>query len=298
MRFIGSPNFRTGIILSAVLFTAAFSGQAQTPTPTPSPTPAASATPTLEHEFFKNILRDQKAIWTSPFHLRGQDAKWLVPLGVGTAGLIATDRETGDEMLESHKLDDASRIISYAGSMYSMAAAAGSFYLIGRATHNYRARETGILTAEAAIDSSIVVTALKEITQRARPTGGADRSKFFVGGTSFPSGHSIQAWSAATIIASEYHKHVAVEIAAYGIASAVSVARFTGHYHYLSDVLVGSAMGYGIGRYVYKTHHAKASSSDDDEEEESFQRPRRWPSIAPAYSRSARVYGVELAWSF
>ena len=298
MRFTRSAVCHSGIILPAVILWISFSAQAQTPDA--SPTPAASKTPSLEREFFKNVLRDQKAIWTSPFHLKGEDAKWLVPMTVGAGALIATDRETGDEMLESHRLDNASRIVSYAGSFYGVAAEAGSFYLIGRATHNYRARETGILGAEAAIDSGIVVTVLKEITQRARPTGGADRSKFFVGGTSFPSGHSIQVWSMATVVANEYHDHLAVEIAAYGVASAVSVARFTGHNHYLSDVLVGSAMGYGIGRYVYRTHHRKppVSGGGEEEEEETLTRSKRWPMIMPEYSRAARVYGVALAWSF
>ena len=39
--------------------------------------------------------------------------------------------------------------------------------------------------------------------------------------------------------------------------------------------LVGSAMGYGIGRYVYKAHHVKPSSAVS--EEESLKRARRWP---------------------
>lgn len=298
MRFTSSAIYLSGIILSTVILGMSFSAQAQTPTP--SPTPAASATPSLEHEFLKNVLRDQKAIWTSPFHLEGEDAKWLAPLGMGTGALIATDRDTGDEMLESHHLDNASRIVSYAGSIYGVAAEAGGFYLIGRATHDYRARETGVLSAEAALDSGIVVTVLKEVTQRARPTAGVDRSKFFVGGSSFPSGHSIQAWSIATVVANEYHDHPAVEIAAYGIASAVSVARFTGHYHYLSDVLVGSAMGFGIGRYVYRTHHRIASKGggDEDEEEELIERARRWPAFAPVFDTHTHSYGLGLAWSF
>src|SRR6266567_6126975 len=51
-----------------------------TPTPTPMPTPQASPSPTpsLERQFLKNILRDQRAIWTSPFRLKEDDAKWLV----------------------------------------------------------------------------------------------------------------------------------------------------------------------------------------------------------------------------
>lgn len=296
MRSNRTSNCLFGLVLSAILFLVTFSAQAQTPSPSPSPTPQPSATPTLEKQFFKNILHDQKAIWTSPFHLRSHDAVWLAPLAGGTAALIATDQSTGDEIAESHKQLNASRIVSYAGSAYGAGGVALTFYLFGRAKHNDRARETGLLGAEALIDSGIVVTALKEITQRSRPLSGTSRSDFFDGGTSFPSGHSTAAWSLATVIANEYHDRPLVQITAYGIATAVSVARFTGQKHYLSDVLVGSAMGYGIGRYVYHAHHRKSSASGD--EEESSERSRAWPLIAPQYDRHAREYGVALAWSF
>jgi membrane-associated phospholipid phosphatase len=280
--------------LSIILFSTAFSARAQAPSPTPSPKP--SSTPSLERRFFENILSDQKAIWTAPFHLHRRDARWLVPIGLGTAGFIATDRRTGDEIAESRKQLNTSRVVSYAGSGYGTGGVALTFYLVGRATHNERARETGLLGAEALVDSAIVVTALKEITQRSRPLSGKNRSDFFDGGSSFPSGHSIAAWSLATVIANEYHDRPLVQIAAYGIAGAVSVARFTGQKHYLSDVLVGSAMGYGIGRYVYHAHHRKSSASGD--EEESQGPARAWPLIAPQYDRHARQYGAALAWSF
>ncbi|MDX6385050.1 MAG: hypothetical protein QOK48_2623 [Blastocatellia bacterium] len=239
-------------------------------------------------------MRDQEAIWTSPFHLQKKDARWLAPLGVGTAALIATDRRTGDEIAESHRQLNASRIVSYAGSGYGAGGVALTFYLFGRAKDDERARETGLLGAEALVDSALVVTALKEVTQRSRPSAGKDRGDFFDGGSSFPSGHSIEAWSLATVIANEYHDRPVVQVAAYGIASAVSVARFTGQKHYLSDVLVGSAMGYGIGRYVYHTHHRQGVAVSD----ESSGRSRAWPLIAPQYDRHARAYGAALAWSF
>jgi membrane-associated phospholipid phosphatase len=279
-----------------ILFSIALSTPAQTPVARPSPTPQPAATPSLERQFFKNILHDQKAIWTSPFHLRVRDARWLAPLGIGTAALIATDQSTGDEIAEFHKQLKASRIVSYAGSGYGAGGVALTFYLFGRAKHDDRARETGLLGAEALIDSAIVATALKEITQRSRPLSGKSRSDFFDGGSSFPSGHSIEAWSLATVIASEYHDRPLVQIAAYGIAGAVSIARFTGEKHYLSDVLVGSALGYGIGRYVYHARHRKKSDSGDAEESQGGS--RAWPLIAPQYNRHARDYGVALAWSF
>ena len=285
-----------GMILSGIMLSAAVSVGAQTPSASPSPTPAASPTPTLESQFFKNILRDQKAIWTSPVHLHGRDARWLAPLALGTAALIATDRRTGDEIGEFHKQLNVSRMVSYAGSDYGVGSVALTFYLFGRAKHDERARETGVLGAEALIDSAIVVTALKEISQRRRPLAAKGRGDFFAGGSSFPSGHAIESWALATVIANEYHGHRLVQVGAYSIATAVSLSRFTGHKHYLSDVLVGSAIGYGIGRYVYRAHHRKISGSTD--EEESRSRSRLMPMIAPEYNPRVREYGVALAWTF
>ena len=276
-----------------VVLSVEFSAQAQT-TPAPAPTPNASPR-SLESEFFRNILRDQKAIWTAPFHIERKDAKWMVPGAIGFGALITTDRITGDEIAEFDRGVKASRIISYPGSTYAVGAVAATFYFSGRKKDNARARETGILTAEAIVDSLIVSSALKVASQRARPEADRERSEFFDGGTSFPSGHSIQAWSAATVVANEYHDNRKVQIAAYGIASAVSVARFTGGKHYISDVLVGSILGYAIGRYVYRAHHREIIGSSEEEDE---RRVSKWPAISPQYNRGAGQYGVGLRWSF
>lgn len=268
-------------IMFLILLSSVNAIRAQSPSPSP--------TPSLESQFFKNILRDQKAIWLAPVTLRKTDTKWVVPWSVGAMALFTTDRITGDEIAEFDHLDTASKIMSYPGSAYGIAALAGSFYLVGRKQHNDRARETGILIAEASVDSLIAVSALKLTTQRGRPRSGIERSEFFDGGSSFPSGHSAQAWAAATIVASEYQDKRLVQIAAYGLASAVSVARFTGGKHYLSDVLAGSAIGFGIGKYVYRTHHRSTTSSNDTS---------LWPAITPEFNRAARRYGVALTWSF
>ncbi|HEX6650982.1 MAG TPA: phosphatase PAP2 family protein, partial [Pyrinomonadaceae bacterium] len=227
--------------------------------------PAPSPTPSLEHEFVKNILRDQKTIWTAPLHLERSDAKWVVPSAIGLMALFTTDRITGDEIFEADRQVGASRAISYAGSIYGLGAVATTFYLVGRKNNDYRARETGLLSAEALIDGTITAGALKLITQRARPADGVERSEFFDGGSSFPSGHSTQAWAVATVIASEYKHRRAVQAAAYGVASAVSVARFTGQKHYLSDVVAGSALGFAIGKFVYKSHHREPVDSEGND---------------------------------
>ena len=275
-----------GMIVFAVATT--LSATAQTPAPSPSPS-------SLEKDFFKNILKDQKAIWTAPLHLEREDAKWIVPGSIGMMALFTTDRITGDEIAEADRPTGLSHAISYAGSVYGVTAAAGTFYLLGRTNHDARARETGVLIAEASIDSVIVYAALKGITQRARPEDGEDRSEFFAGGSSFPSGHATQAWSMATIIADEYHDHRSVQIAAYATATAVSIARVTGRNHYISDVVAGSALGFGIGQYVYHKRHREVIDSSDTDGPVSR---NWWPDITPEVNRRTRQYGVGLTWSF
>ena len=264
--------------------------------------PKAVTKPSLEKKFLVNILDDQRAIWTSPFRLRGSDAKWLAPLGLSTVALIATDRRTSGELVEHGDNLNRLRIsknISRLGSMYSTAGAAGVLYLTGRATHNDRLRETGLLGAEALVDSSIVVNALKTASQRQRPATDNSSGEFFAGGSSFPSGHAIGAWSLATVIAQEYgHHRPLVQVGAYGLATAVSLSRYTGRNHFLSDVLVGSAMGYGIGRYVYHKHHDPALDARNEKERNDLVRSRLFPRIAPLYYPRAHVYGGMLAWNF
>ena len=266
------------------------------PESTPTPTP----TPSLEKKFFVNILRDQRAIWTSPFSAHKSDAKWLAPLGLSAAILFATDRRTSGKLVENGDNQTRLRVskdISRLGAFYTTGGVAAAFYFVGRATHNARARETGLLSAEALIDSAIVVNALKTASQRQRPPVDHSSGEFFDGGSSFPSGHAINAWSLATVIASEYgHHRPLVRFGLYGLATAVSLSRFTGRNHFLSDVLVGSAIGYGIGRYVYRQHHDR--SIDGDDATRTPGRSKLFPLIAPSYNRGGHAYGVALAWTF
>lgn len=293
-----------GLIILAVVLIVSVSAAAQSssaaslpPTPQTASTPRAPQTaPTLEREFFKNILRDQRAIWTSPFRWRGRDARWLAPLGVSTAALIATDRRTAGEIGEFDDQFTVSRNVSRMAAFYTTGGIVTTFYLIGRVKHDARARETGLLGAEALINGLIVSESLKAITQRPRPFGDKGRGRFFSGGNSFPSGHAIAAWSLATVVANEYRHRRVVQFGVYGLAAAASVSRYTGQKHFLSDVLVGSAIGYGIGRYVYRTHHSNDLDSLDASSASSHS--KLFPLVTPSYRGRARGYGITLAWKF
>jgi membrane-associated phospholipid phosphatase len=266
------------------------------------PEPKATPTPSLEKRFFSNILQDQREIWLSPFHLQRSEARWMVPLGLSSAALFATDRRTSGELVENG--DNLTRLriskdISRLGSWYATGGTAAAFYIAGRAKNNARERETGLLGAEALINSGIIAGALKTFSQRQRPPVDDSSGEFFDGGSSFPSGHAISAWSMATVIAEEYgHHRPLVRFGAYGLATAVSFSRYTGRNHFLSDVLVGSAMGYGIGRYVYHQHHDPALDSPNEQQTTGLTRSKLFPGIAPIYAPQAHAYGALLSWSF
>jgi membrane-associated phospholipid phosphatase len=267
------------------------------PVAQPKPTPR----PSVEKNFFANVLKDQKDIWTAPFHLHQSDARWLAPFILSTGALIVTDRRTSEALVahgDNLRRQRISVDISYLGSTAATGGTAALFYIAGRLKHDERAKETGLLAAEALIDSGIVVQALKAASQRQRPTVDHSSGEFFDGGSAFPSGHAIGAWSVATVIAEEYGpRHPAVRYGAYALATAVGISRYTGRKHFLSDVLVGSAMGYGIGRYVYHQHHDPALDLSN-EKKTSHVPSKLFPRIDPLYAPRSRAYGAMLAWNF
>jgi hypothetical protein len=213
----------------------------------------ASASPL---SFLKNLADDQKAIWTSPFTARIQDLNWLVPMAGITAGLINADAELSASVPANGTLARHSNTFSNAGLALAVGGTAG-LYVLGRLGGDDHQQETGILAGQAALNSAVTVETLKLFTRRQRPTDGAGQGKFW-GGTgansSFPSLHATLAWSAATVLGHEY-PGVFTQALAYGLAAGVSAARVTGRDHFPSDVVVGSAMGWFIGRQVYASHH-------------------------------------------
>ncbi len=204
-----------------------------------------------------NILNDQKAIWTSPARIRDRDLAYLVPLGLATAVAITADHQ----VMSSSRLNDPSlnshAVTASNGLLGGFVAAPVLIYGLGRIHHDGHATETGILAGEAMVDSLLVDQVLKVATLRERPTVDDAKGKFFQTSagfnSSFPSDHSILAWSSAAVIASEYPSPL-TQITAYGLATGVSLTRVLGRQHFPSDVIVGSAIGWLVGRYVFRKH--------------------------------------------
>jgi hypothetical protein len=168
--------------------------------------------------------------------------------------LIATDRRSSGALGPSSTRQYVSDDISQLGATYSTFGVSGIMCAIGRWDHKERLQRTGYEGVEALTDSSLVVLALKAATNRQRPGSGDHDGAFWEGGKSFPSGHAIMSWTMASVVAHEY-RNPWIQAAAYGTAGAVSAARFTGKNHFASDLLVGSTIGYLVGRFVVHRHH-------------------------------------------
>lgn len=208
----------------------------------------------LARKLVGNILLDQKEIWTSPFHMHRADAPWWIGFGALTVALVATDHSTSKLLENSKGQVSWGNRLSNVGSTYTLLPVLVGFYGFGAGTGDPKAREVGVLGTEAVLDSLIVVSVLKPIAGRVRPNGAHDQGNFFDGGASFPSGHAISSWALASVISYEYGHTKFVPIIACGLAGLVSVARFGAQQHYASDIVAGGAMGWFIGRYVWKTH--------------------------------------------
>ncbi len=247
----------------------------------------------LINKLARNVLLDQKEIWTSPFHMHAKDAGWWLLFGAGTGALIATDRRTSKALPNTVDQVSISRHVSNLGATYTVLPITAGFYIGGALSGNPKARETGVLGGEAILDSLIVVEALKLVSQRPRPLDKNGKGSFFTGGDSFPSGHAAESWALAAVVAQEYNKSFLVPVTAYGLASLVSFSRLSGRKHFASDVVAGSAMGWFIGRYVFKTHVDHAIHRRPASKLSGFLSPQ----ISPDFSPGNRSYGMALNWS-
>ena len=244
----------SALVLAAAFFSAASRGQSTSPLPD-APPPAPDA-PTIRN-LPRNFLRGEADIWTSPLRMSEGE-------GLGTLLFIAAAGAVGSEdrhVMQQHFLDKSTNDhanTASTGLTGLFMAAPVAFYGIGHMRHNQDAEQTGMAGAEAILDSVAVNQVFKIVSRRERPTLDNARGKFFRSGigfdSAFASNHSVIAWSSAAVIASEYSGWL-TKVTVYGLATGVSLSRVVGRDHFPSDVLVGSAMGWMIGRYVHRRHH-------------------------------------------
>lgn len=119
-----------------------------------------------------------------------------------------------------------------------------------------RALEVGLETWAL---NTLATRGLKELAGRERPNGSND--------SSFPSGHSSSAFSAATFLArsiDDAFESPWGKLGYLAFVPAVHVAeqRVSSHVHYPSDVVAGALLGFFVANTIYDAHYGAHSDAD------------------------------------
>jgi membrane-associated phospholipid phosphatase len=137
-----------------------------------------------------------------------------------------------------------------------------SLYAAGLIRKDSKMQSTALLAGEAVVNAEILTTVMKDIDRRSRPAAIGpngdfsdswfqDNTRILHSNGSFPSGHTIAAFSVATVIARRYGtQHRWVPWVAYGGAALVGFSRVSLSSHFVSDVFMGGALGYSISRFT------------------------------------------------
>jgi membrane-associated phospholipid phosphatase len=206
------------------------------------------------------VISDQKQIWSFPFRL-AQGKNWIPTTAVvgTTAGLMFLDSSEARYFRTTTTFNGFKNIVTGNAAAIGMGAVPASLYAIGLIRKDSKMQRTALFAGEALADTVLVQTALKDIARRVKParypTSGWFASKgpptsYLRGNGSFPSGHSMAAFSVATVVARQYRNHRWVPYVAYGLASVVGFSRLPLNVHFLSDVFMGGALGYSISRFT------------------------------------------------
>jgi membrane-associated phospholipid phosphatase len=207
-----------------------------------------------------NLISDQQRIWTFPARLAQNWIPTAAVLGT-TAGMVALDPTEAAYFHRSPTFQGFNNIFTGNATTIGTIIAPTSLYVIGLVRKDAKMQRTALLAGEAVADAEILTTILKDATNRVRPAGipagGNFSDSWFEnsssrlrGNGSFPSGHTIAAFSVATVIARRYGNHRWVPYAAYGMAALVGFSRLSLSAHFLSDVFMGGALGYSISRFT------------------------------------------------
>lgn len=168
---------------------------------------------------------------------------WL-PLAVGaglTGGALLLDDEVQDYFVRKDftGFGDAGAL---AGGTIAVAGLTLGAFSAGRIARGDRFRACTYDMSQAILVDGIWTFAIKEVAQRERPNMENNKS--------FPSGHASVAFSWATVIGRHYG--LKGGIPAYTVATFIATSRMAKNAHWLSDVVAGSALGFGIGRAVVR----------------------------------------------
>lgn len=167
-------------------------------------------------------------------------------------------------------------------------------YGYGYIYKNNKIRNIGLQLAEATFYAGGVNVIFKSLFGRTRPLvnkGHKDFNpiQFSSNKTSLPSGHSTLAFAFSTVMAHQID-NIFWKVGWYGAASLVSVSRVYRDKHWVSDIVLGSAIGYFVGRFVL--------NNQDDKSLTETKKNKPTYSLGLKYYNNQPIYYLNFGYSF
>ena len=214
----------------------------------------------LNKDYLKSYWCDSKAFIVSPAKWRGK--QWIEFSAVTAAGVLAyTQDEKIQKYFVAHQSTTADNLSKFVFEPYGRFAPViiGGLYIGGRLAKDNRLAGTSLTSAKSFIVASVCAEIVKQLTHRHRPfqddvpdhanwDGPLSKIEY----SSFPSGHSTAAFSMATVFALEYRSTIWIPVLAYTLATGTAISRLYDNKHWSSDIVIGSALGFVTGRFMWK----------------------------------------------
>lgn len=195
--------------------------------------------------------------------LKEMNAKWVTPvLATAYASSIFLSYKFLDQRLQDESQEGKSWVktgLAQLANSFGVGKyhtiAVGTTAVVSLLIKNKRLQETSIIWLGSLAVNSVVTEQLKITFQRHRPNTGDPHDTFdWRGGShlnkSFPSAHTSNAFTTATVFATLYKDEKWVPIVAYGIATLTGFSRIYNNAHWTSDVLAGAAVGFLSAKVV------------------------------------------------
>ena len=222
----------------------------------------------LNLSYLKGYISDAGGVLKSPLSWRASD--WLKFSFVVAATWAISSEEDDLQGWAQHRRNDDTNMVSQftrpAGSGKYVLPALGLLYGAGRIAGSSRATRTALLGLESGVISGAFSGTIKYLTHKERPGDSTiDEAPWNGPGLyhdhlSFPSGHSACGFALATIVAADYGDYALVRPLAYCAAALAALSRVSDNAHWVSDILLGSAIGHFTARTIAARHGRVAGS--------------------------------------
>jgi hypothetical protein len=188
------------------------------------------------------------------FHNLGRDLRHLPSIGnvavMAGGGAAALLVHPADDDLNEWAIDRGPsgyvKLGNMLGDGWFQGGAALGTYLGGRLAGDPGVTHLGSDLIRSQVLNAVLTRGLKLAAQRNRPHGGGD---------SMPSGHASAAFASATVIHAHYGWKGGVP--AYAAAGFMAWSRVRDDRHWLTDVIIGGAIGTIAGRTVTSGHRSQ-----------------------------------------